>query len=194
MSSEFRSAVAGLAPRNQWRLRMLYFGYSQNSIVVATIASEIPQAARRQHGPRIGRDNPGEQGLHPVPLVGTRLRQPHPLGEGARSLVLGRRRQQVARFLLAAHQPQHRSPASQGDRRHQAAGWTSCVSPARLRHRAPRSVGQEAGRGHGAGEGLLHQRRHRVQRDRDEDRPHLHGPAQDHHPAIAPTTATRWVP
>ena len=96
---------------------------------------------------------------------------------------LGLRRQPLPRLLLAAGQRQHRPPAPQGGRRDPGAGRPAVHHRAAARQR-PALRGGPADRRAGtrrAGEGVLHQRRRRRDRERGPDGPAAHRPAQGAH-------------
>ena len=136
----------------------------------------------------------GRPRLHALPVVGPGHGPTHPHDQGPGRLVLGRRRQQVDRFLLADHERQHRAPAPQGARGHQAPGGRALLRGPDHGHRAQGRAGQEAGRGHRAGQGLLLPLGHRGQRERHEDRQAGAPAAARSSPGTARITATPWAP
>ena len=79
---------------------------------------------------------------------------------------------------------QHRPRRSPRHRRDHGPGDEAPVRPAGLRHRAPGAPRGQARRDPAGRprQGLLHPRRRRGDRERDQARPRLHGPAQDPRP------------
>ena len=94
------------------------------------------------------------------------------------------RRPADPRLQQPADVGEHRPRRPARDRRDHRAGAQAPVRPAGVRDGGPRAPRREAGRDHARrhGQGLLHARRRRGDRERDQARPPLHRPAQDPRP------------
>ena len=88
---------------------------------------------------------------------------------------------------------QHRPRRPARHRRHHRAGDEAPVRPAGVRHGDPGAPRREARRdpARRPGQGVLHARRRRGDRERDQARPRVHAAATRSSPATAPTTARR---
>src|SRR5262249_4016058 len=149
---------------------------------VSTVGS--PDGPRRCKPAGRGADPRARQALRPALVVGAERDQPAAGRRGRGSLLLGLRRQPLPRLRLAAGQRLYRPPAPEGGRRDQGAGRPPVHDrPGHgrgepLRARAP-TRGGHARRPHDV---VLHERRRRGERERDQARALVHGPAQDRRP------------
>ena len=102
---------------------------------------------------------------------------------GRGQLPLGLRRQPLSRLLLPAGQRQHRPPAPQGRRGDPGAGGSAVHHRAAARQRRALRGGaaDRRGRARRAGQGVLHQRRRRRDRERRAHGTAAHRPAQGAH-------------
>ena len=117
-------------------------------------------------------------------MVGAERDRPDPRGRRRRPPLLGLRRQALPRLRLAARQRLDRLRASEADRGDQGAGREALHDRAADGDGATLTARAPARRGHAREpeDVVLHERRRRGERERDQGRPLGHRPPQDHRP------------
>ena len=154
-------------------------------------ADEALQRARiAAHGDRSRRirswraDQGGREGVRPPLLVGAERDQPDPGRRRGGPPLLGLRRQALPRLRVAARQRLDRLPASEAHRGDQGAGRAALHDRAADGDRAALAARAPARRGHARQpeDVVLHERRRRGERERDQGRALGHRPPQDHRP------------
>ena len=150
-----------------------------------------PDGDRRGHRAARRADRRGREALRPPLVVRPGRDQPDP-GRGRRGpLLLGLRRQALPRLRLAARQRLDRAPAPEDRRRDQGAGRPALHDRPADGDRAALGARAPARRGHARRprDVVLHERRRRGERERDQARALVHGPAARSSRATARTTA-----
>ena len=122
------------------------------------------------------------QAVRPPLLVGAGRAQPDPRGRRRGPLLLGLRRQALPRLRVAARQRLDRPPASEARGRDQGAGRQALHDRPADGDRGALDARAPARRGHARRplDVVLHERRRRGERERDQARALVHGAAQDH--------------
>ena len=145
------------------------------------------RARRRSHGHRHGRrgaddrrDRRPQSRAHVLLVVGAGRHRPHRHRPRRGRLAVHARRPKDPRLQQPADVREHRPRRPAGHRRHHRAGDEAAVRPAGVRDRDPGAARREARRDPAGRhrQGLLHARRRRGDRERDQARAPLHGPAQ----------------
>ena len=144
-----------------------------------------------EEGPRREADPGARQAVRPPLLVGAGPDQPARRRGRRGPLLLGLRRQPLPRLRLAARQRLDRPPAPEGRRGDQGAGRQAAHDRAADGARDALRARAAARRGDARrpDDVVLHERRRRGERERDQARALVHGPPQDRSRATAPTTA-----
>ena len=134
-----------------------------------------------RHRPESGRaDRRRREGACSLLVVGAERDQPDRRCRGRGSALLGLRRQALPGFRVAARQRQHRPSAPEDHPGDQGSGRQAVHDRAADGERVALAARPDAGRGDARRPlGLvLHERRRRGQRERDQARPHGHRPPQ----------------
>ena len=146
-------------------------------------------------GHDVGRRDRGSLAqVHALRVVGPVGRRPDPGRARRGRLFLFARRHALPRLQLAADERQHRPRRPARDRCDQGPGREARLCQPVHGHRATRATGREAGRARARRHRrlLLHQRRRRGERERDQARPPGDRPAEDPGPLPLVPRRNRW--